>query len=193
MRTPNPQGQRAARGTPPDMDDRPTIGRAMLVKQSATLDSSFWVNVQRSGLLASLLARYRLTYPPAVAAELSERFASGREFWRLVRAGELDEVSPTRENVRQFGPGERQALNVALEHRDWVLFIDDRRPFEEAIRLGLQAISSPALVVLLAREGAMSTEEALATLARLAALGRLSPRLIDAASAALQQLEEGGS
>ncbi|HLG72505.1 MAG TPA: hypothetical protein VK009_18970 [Chloroflexota bacterium] len=165
----------------------------MLVKQSATLDSSFWVNVQRSGLLASLLARYRLTYPPAVAAELSERFASGREFWRLVRAGELDEVSPTRENVRQFGPGERQALNVALEHRDWVLFIDDRRPFEEAIRLGLQAISSPALVVLLAREGAMSTEEALATLARLAALGRLSPRLIDAASAALQQLEEGGS
>ena len=165
----------------------------MLVKQSATLDSSFWVNVQRTGLLPYLLARYRVTYPPAVAVELSERFASGREFWRLVRAGELDEVAPTRETMRQFGPGERQALNVALDHPDWVLFIDDRRPFEEAIRLGLQAISSPALVVLLARDGAMSATDALAMLARLAGLGRLSPRLIDAATAALQQLQEGAS
>ena len=163
----------------------------MLVKQSATLDSSFWINAHRTGLLPYLQTRYRLTYPPAVARELDERFASGAEFWRLVRNGELDEVGCIADRIGQFGSGEREAINVGLEHPDWLVFLDDRRPFEEATRLGVRAVCSPALVVMLAREAAVTKEEALTLLARLAGLGRLSPRLIDSALAALHDVQKG--
>jgi predicted nucleic acid-binding protein len=157
------------------------------VKQSATLDSSFWINCDRSGLLPYMLARYRLTYPPAVARELSERFASGREFWRLVRTNELVEVAFRQDRVRLFGPGEREAINVALEHPEWLLFLDDRRPFDEASRLGLRVVCTPALVIKLYHEGAFGAEDAAIFVARLAALGRINQLLLDAAMAALER------
>jgi len=155
------------------------------VKQSATLDSSFWINAHRTGLLPYVLARYDLRYPPAVAAELVERFPSGREFWRLARAGLLVEVVPTTSQLQEFGPGEREAINLALEHQDWVLIIDDQRPYQAAARLGLNVLCSPVLTVALATEGALPTSDALAILARLAAIRTVSPVLLTAALAQL--------
>ena len=55
------------------------------VNQNATFDSSFWINAYRSGLLLQGVDRYELHFVPAVARELKEEFASGREFWRLAR------------------------------------------------------------------------------------------------------------
>jgi predicted nucleic acid-binding protein len=153
--------------------------------QNATFDSSFWINAHRSGLLPHVLASYRLRYPPAVAAELKESFPSGQEFWRLARKGQLEEVMPGLTQVQGFGSGERASLNVALEHRDWVLLMDDQRPFQEAIRLGLKAVCTPVLVVALFSKGVLSAREALEILGRLAAMQTLSPHLLSAALAQL--------
>lgn len=155
------------------------------MKQSATPDSSFWINAHRSGLLPSVLERFQLYYPPAVAGELREEFPSGREFWRLAREGLLKEVVPQSDQVRAFGAGERAAMNLALEHREWTILIDDRRPFLAAQRLGLKALCTPVLAVDLYHEGRLTLGQTLLALARLAALQTLSPDLLAAALAQL--------
>jgi hypothetical protein len=162
------------------------------VKQSATLDSSFWINAHRCGLLPHVLARFDLRYAPAVGAELSEDFASGREFWRLVREGTLVEENPTPEVVKTFGPGERAAMNLALQHPDWVLLVDDRRPLVEAQRLGLKAICTPVLITQLFAEQQLDLMEALQLMGRLAAMQTVSATLIEASLAqlALHRREE---
>ncbi|MBI3977337.1 MAG: hypothetical protein HY331_04040 [Chloroflexi bacterium] len=128
-----------------------------------------------------MLERFSLNYAPAVAAELREDFASGREFWRLARQGVLVEAVPRSEEVKSFGAGERAAINLALEHRDWVLLLDDRRPLLGAQRLGLRAVCTPVLVADLFDEGRLSPAQALQALARLTALKTVSPALIEAA------------
>ena len=155
------------------------------MKQNATFDASFWINAHRAGLVDLLTARYRLHYAPAVAVELREAFPSGRAFWARVRGGELAEAGAEREAVREFGAGERAAINLALEHPEWVLLLDDQRPFRAAAERGLRVICSPVLVVALYEEGRLDAAGAIAALARLAALGTVSPHLLAAALAQL--------
>lgn len=155
------------------------------MKHFASFDSSFWIHVHRAGLLALVLERYALRFAPVVASELRETFPSGRAFWECVRDGQITEVAPRLQTVQEFGPGERAAMNVALEHRDWLLLLDDQRPFRDATARGLRAICSPVLVVALYVEGRIGAQEALTSLARLAALGTVSPHL---GAAALAQL-----
>jgi predicted nucleic acid-binding protein len=137
-------------------------------------------------LLQHVLNIFDLYYPPAVAAELKEDFASGREFWRLARAGELTQATPGKDEVKAFGPGERDAMNLALEHSDWLLLLDDRRPLLEAQTLGLRTICTPVLIADLVHEGRLKIEEGLESLARLAALQTVSPTLIEAAIAQVE-------
>ncbi|MBI4310687.1 MAG: hypothetical protein HY681_02805 [Chloroflexi bacterium] len=148
------------------------------MKQNATLDSSFWINAHRSGLLPNVLELFAIHYAPAVALELRETFPSGREFWRLAQEGQVTEAVPKLEVFRSFGPGERGAINLALEHRDWTLLMDDRTPFVESVRLGLKALCTPVLVAQLFVEGALDAPTALEALARLAAMQTLSPDLL---------------
>ena len=115
------------------------------VKQDATFDTSFWVNAFRSGLLPYVRERYILHYAPDVAAELRESNPSGREFHRLVQEGQVTEVTPAAERIREFGRGERAAMSLVIEYPDWVLLIDDRNPFQEAARRGLNTICTPLL------------------------------------------------
>lgn len=158
------------------------------VKQNATLDSSFWINAHRAGILSYLLDRYSLAYEPAVAAEMDEGFPSGREFWRLARQGSLTEVRGVLARVQEYGAGERAAMNLVLEHPDWLLLLDDQRPFQLAMQLGLKVVCTPTLVISLLAEGVVSAEEALFALARLAALQTVSPHLLAAALAQLGRI-----
>jgi len=76
-------------------------------------------------------------------------------------------------------------MNLALDHRDWTLLVDDRRPLQEALRLGLKSVCTPVLVVDLYDGGHLELQEALAFLAGLQALQTVSPPLIEAAVAQL--------
>lgn len=128
-----------------------------------------------------MVRRYALRQPAAVAAELPDRHPSGREFRRRAQAGELEEVNPQRDWVGRFGPGERAAISVALEHRQWTLLLDDVRAFEWAAGRGLRLRCTPLLVVDLYLEGAVPATEALRLLADLGRRRTLSQGLIDLA------------
>lgn len=161
------------------------------MKQNATLDSSFWINAHRCGLLLHVLARFALHYASGVGTELSEDFAAGREFWRLVREGAASEAIPSTDLVKAFGPGERAAMNLALEHPDWILLVDDRRPLLEAQRLGLKTLCTPVLIVELCVEGRLDVRAAPRFLARLASRQTVSPPLIEASLAQLEAFQRG--
>ncbi|MGH2459079.1 MAG: hypothetical protein ACRDIY_09460 [Chloroflexota bacterium] len=165
------------------------------MKQSATLDSSFWINAHRSGLVSHLLDAYELFYEPTVAAERDKAFPSGREFWRLARQGFLTARPAITHRVREFGVGERAAMSLALDHPGWLLFLDDYRPYQAAVRLGIRVVCTPVLVVSFFVDGRLDTREALFALARLAALQTVSPHLLAAALAQVArttQPREGG-
>ena len=153
------------------------------MKHTATLDTSFWVNVQRVGLLPYVQRRFLLCYAPDVAAEMSHTLASGREFWRLARGGLLTQVAAQMDGVKDLGPGERAAINLALEHPDWILLIDDQKPYQHAVQRGLRVLCSPVLVAALFSEGALDAARAMLALGRLAALQTVSPHLLAAAVA----------
>jgi predicted nucleic acid-binding protein len=164
------------------------------VRQQATFDTSFWINAHRSGLLPPVLERFVLWYAPDVAAEMRESFPSGQEFWLRVRSGELRETAPAGMVTREFGRGERAAINLAAEHRDWTLLVDDYRPYQEADRLGLRVLCTPTLAVILFEESVLTTEGALTILARLARMQTVSPHLLTAALTRLgRRLEREGN
>jgi len=110
--------------------------------------------------------------------ELPERYPSGREFWRLARVGELEEVVPRGDQVRRFGIGERESINVALENREWVLLWDDHRAYRMAASLGLHVLCTPLLVIDLVRDGEIDAEEASRIEGELERMKTVSPDLI---------------
>jgi predicted nucleic acid-binding protein len=155
------------------------------MRTPATIDSSFWINAHRSNLLMYAMRSFEIYFVPQVAAEMSRIFPSGQEFWRSVDDGLLQPRTPSIEQVTEFGPGERAAMNLALENPEWLLLIDDHRPLRRAESLGIRATCTPALVVHWYGVGEISLQNAIEGLARLAALQTLSPELIRIATANL--------
>ena len=148
------------------------------MKQNATLDASFWINLVAARLLAHLLDDFDLWVPEAVASELPDSYASGALLRELISEGLVRTIGPTTAALQRFGPGEREAIGVASEHRDWALLLDDVRPFRAAQELGLDPICSPAYAASLYARKLLDGPEALLALARLAARSTVSPQLI---------------
>jgi hypothetical protein len=148
------------------------------VRQHATFDTSFWVNAFRAGLLSMVRERFILHYAPEVARELPATNPPGREFQRVVEAGELSEVQPSMSLVTEFGPGERAAMNLAQEHPEWTLLLDDYRPYRVSVERGVRVLCSPLLAVRLYDEGAISKEQLTSILNRLEAIRTVGPRLL---------------
>ena len=148
------------------------------VKQSATLDASFWINAVAGGLLDFVLDDFVVSIAPAVERELPETYPSGARLHRLIEEGHIALIVPTRVVLERFGPGERAAISVAMEHREWTLLLDDLRPFRAAGELGLTPVSTPAYAASLYERRVLDEVEVLLILARLAARGTVSPQLI---------------
>lgn len=152
-----------------------------MVKQNATLDSSFWIHAVAAGLVEHLLEDFDVTVAQAVADELPETYPSGARLHGLVREHRVHLQEPVSTVLELFGPGERSAINLAMEHSDWTLLMDDVRPFRAAENLGLAPVSSPAYAASLYGRGILDKQAVLTALARLAARSTLSPQLIDLA------------
>jgi predicted nucleic acid-binding protein len=149
-----------------------------VVKQNATLDSSFWINAAAGGLVDFLLEDFSLTIAPAVERELPETYPSGARLQRLIEHERIFVAVPARVVLERFGPGEREAISLAMQHREWTLLLDDLRPFRAAQELGLAPVSTPAYAVSLYERRVLDDVEVLLILARLAARGTVGPRLI---------------
>ncbi len=134
-----------------------------------------------ANLVEHLLEDFDLTVTTAVLDELPETFSSGVELHARVRNGRIAVDEPHSMLVERYGPGERAAMNLALENPDWLLLIDDVRPFRAAEALGLSPVSSPAYIASLVQRGVVNREAALVRLGRLAARSTISSQLIELA------------
>lgn len=148
------------------------------MKPEATFDTSFWINAHRVGLVPHVLRSFTLRYTAAVAGELRDRYPPGQEFWRLVNAGALEEVVPAAMRIREFGDGERAAISAIMEHPTWTLLMDDYRPYQMAVRMGMRVLCTPAVVINLFNERELNAIEARAVLEHLTRLKRLAPVLL---------------
>lgn len=163
----------------------------MMPINDAVFDTSFWINADRAGLLEDVLARFKVWYVPAVAAEINDNYASGRKFRRLVQDGTLTEIQPREQRIVDFGIGERIAISVAIEHPDWMLLIDDLRPSRVAGELGLNVITTPGFVATLFGDGHLDATQTLTRLGRLAGIQTVSPQLLAGALVQIDTLIRG--
>jgi predicted nucleic acid-binding protein len=97
---------------------------------------------------------------------------------RLITEGRITLEAPEVVALDRFGPGEREAMSLAVQHRDWILLLDDLRPFRAATEMGLSPVSTPAYAALLYNQKVLDEVGVLTALARLAARGTVSPQLI---------------
>ena len=149
-----------------------------MVKQNATLDSSFWINATAAGLVDALLKDFDLWVVPEVTRELIESYPSGAYLHRLI-ADQQIQVQRSKDSViERFGTGERSAISLAAEHRNWTLLLDDVRPFHAAQEMGLNPVCSPVYAVSLYERDTLDGGAVLAVLARLAARSTVSPQLL---------------
>ena len=148
------------------------------MKQNATLDSSFWINATTAGLVDALLEDFDLWVVPEVAREFTEPYPSGAYLHRLIADQRIQVQRPKGYVMERFGAGERAAISLAAEHRDWTLLLDDVRPFHAAQEMALNPVCSPAYAVSLYERGTLDDGAVLAVLARLAARSTVSPQLL---------------
>jgi predicted nucleic acid-binding protein len=157
---------------------------------SATLDTSFWINAFRAGLLERLGGLFRLTIPDAVVAEIRYPVrhlgvpspdTAVLEAW--LASGQLRRENPKR-SLAWFGPGEAAAIALAEEH-GYFLLMDDGRPYQHAKVRGIRVVGTPDLVVMLYDRQQVVLQEARAMLGSL--LG-INTRIVGAASTLLEAI-----
>jgi len=163
-----------------------------VVKQNATPDSSFWIHATVSNVIEQLLEDFELYVAQAVAEELSEEYRSGAWLHGLIREGRVRVRDAGAATLDRFGPGERAAINLAIENPDWVLLMDDLRPFRAAEELGLSPVSSPVYAASLYKRGVLDEQAVLNVLARLSARSTVSPQLIDLALSQVADITKKG-
>lgn len=151
----------------------------MIENSNAVSDTSFWVNCFRTGLLPYVLDRYRLYVAPAVDFELPDTNPYGREYLRQRSLGVVREAPPFTLRVREYGAGEREAMSIARERPNWMLLLDDFRPYRACLVRDMNVLCSPLFAVKLYDEGALDDRELDDVLFRLEALKTVSPRLME--------------
>jgi predicted nucleic acid-binding protein len=124
------------------------------------------------------LEDFDLCLAPAVERELPETYPSGARLHRLIEEGQITLAEPKVIVLERFGPGEREAISLAAQHRKWTLLLDDLRPFRASVEMGLMPVSTPAYAVSLYERRVLDEVEVLTVLARLAARGTVSPQLL---------------
>ena len=153
---------------------------------TAVADTSPLIALSHLNLLHLLPALLGPTLvPPAVVAEATERRAAApgaAAIRRAVEAGELQLAVPTETAVDSvpawLGPGEREAIALAVASQvDW-LVLDDRGARSHAARLGLSVIGTVRLLEVARDAG--HVERVTPLLERLRDLGfRLSDEIIE--------------
>ena len=155
---------------------------------NATLDTSFWINAFRAGLLEWLGELFRLAVTDAVREEIRYPVrhlgvpspdTAVLEEW--LAGGKLRQENPKRA-LPWFGPGEAAAIALA-EEQGYFLLMDDGRPYQYAKSRGIRVIGTPDLVVVLYDGQKVTLQEARV---RLGSLLGVSARIVEAASALLE-------
>lgn len=125
----------------------------------ASLDTSFWTYASQVGVAPYLFNFFRVHYCQAVRDEVVTTnqnettliYPQAMLFMVFEEDGRLQRIEPQKP-LTLFGVGEAHAIALAKE-REWVLLINDARPFYYARSLGIVTISVAGFCVLLYAEG----------------------------------------
>jgi len=135
------------------------------LKQSASLDSSFWINACVAGIVEFLLDYYDLFACQAVAEEvlyplrvLGMPIEAAELFQAWLDAGRIALQEPTAP-LEWFQTGENLAAALARE-RGYRLLIDDENPYHFARAHNLRVLGTPDFVVALYHHERLSYDQA---------------------------------
>jgi predicted nucleic acid-binding protein len=140
-----------------------------MVKQNASLDASFWINLCSAGLVqyvgeffvlfASTKVAEEIRYPLDVLGIASQTVTL---FNNWLRSGEITLQDP-KQPVDWFHPGENSAIALAIEH-NYFLLIDDANPYHRAKAAGLRIVGSAEFAILLYDQGKITTKTAVSAI-----------------------------
>jgi predicted nucleic acid-binding protein len=136
-------------------------------KQSAVMETSFWMLGHRVDVLSYLFRLFTVVVPEAVRVEVlaadpryPQRVYGYQEMFRLLEdQGALAIRNPT-QRLPQFHAGEAAALALAQEEAWWLL-INEQRALTFARQRGLKAVTVPEFIVYLYQARLLSYRSAL--------------------------------
>jgi hypothetical protein len=150
------------------------------MKHNASLDTSFWINCYRIGLIEYVFTYFNLYVCEEVEKEILipiSKFlvlAEDAIFFRhKLDQGHVKILNPQKTVKSTFHNAEDVAITLAEEMK-MILLIDNGSPHEYAKRQGFDVVNSAAFIVFLAFEGKINITEAKAKLASLKGLLRES-------------------
>ena len=161
------------------------------MKRGATFDSSFWVHAVYLDLVEFLLSDFELICTKAVEKELGRDNPTSRRLKALLAEKIIKRAAPRSEKIKLYGDGGRAAINLALE-REFLLLIDDWRPYEAAQAAGVEVVNSLAYLVGLYEQKRIALERALNALARITRRGTLRPEWIQSAVKIVSEIRRKG-
>jgi predicted nucleic acid-binding protein len=132
-----------------------------MVKQSASIDASFWINACRGDIILHVADYFYLFASTTVAAEIRyplDVLGMAARSCILFNAWVQSEnvvLQDPRKTVSWFQPGENAAIALAIEQR-YFLLIDDANPYHRARAAGLQVVGMSEFVVLLFDHGRLT-------------------------------------
>jgi len=155
----------------------------------ATFDSSFWVHAVYLDLVDELFLDFDLLCTRAVERELGSTNPTGFRLQTLLSKKRIRRKQPRGDQVRLYGDGEREAINLALED-GIVLLIDDWRPHEAARRVGVAVINSVAFLLGSYGRDRRSLEHTLGLMRKIAGRGTLRPEWITSGIGVLYEIQK---
>jgi predicted nucleic acid-binding protein len=162
--------------------------------QNASLDTSFWAIASQIGTAPYLFSLFQVYYCSAVEQEIVTTdpeettlvYPQAMLFRVMQEAGKLQQMEPYK-HLTMFGLGEAHAIALAQE-QSWWLLINDYRPLQFAVALGIRCVSVPDFCLLLYARKTITFPAVRGYLRRLAAT--TSPKLLQEALAAAESLAE---
>ena len=150
------------------------------MKQSASLDTSFWINCHRVGILDKIFEYFDLHVCEEVKQEILSPllrlgiFAQDAIiFQQKLDQNEITITNSTKTSREIFHTAEDRAIGLA-EEKDFMLLIDNGAPFEYAMAHGLKVVNTASFIVFLYSEERLTIQNARQKLMALRGLIRKS-------------------
>lgn len=140
------------------------------MKRLAVFDSSFWIHAIYLDLTKFILQDFELVCTTAVENEIGSNNPASLRLKGLLSHGTIKRKNPKREIINLYGKGERSAISLALQEQ-MILLIDDWRPYEAALEVGVKVVNTMVYIAHLYKETKLSFYEALEMLVKIARRG----------------------
>jgi hypothetical protein len=136
------------------------------MKQSASLDTSFWINCHRVGILDEIFEYFDLHVCTEVKGEILSPLSrlgilaqDAIIFQQKLNQNEIAITNSIKTSKETFHTAEDRAIELA-EEMDFILLIDNGAPYEYAMAHGLKVVNTASFIVFLCSERKLTTQNA---------------------------------